>query len=193
MLIIEHRKNTIEELIAVPKNHGVEIDLRSVGSRLILQHEHFCDGIDFEEWIKHYHHNILIMNIKEEGIECLAKEIVQHCDIQDYFFLDISFPYLIKMVNSGENRVAVRFSEYESLETVLTLSGRASWVWIDCFTRLPLDDSSYGKLQDAGFKLCLVSPELQARHTELLFYKEYILKRGWEFDAVCTKHPEEWQ
>jgi hypothetical protein len=193
MQIILHRRNTIEELIATSPEYGVEVDIRSYEKRLIVQHEPFSDSINFEEWIKFFRHKTLILNIKEEGIEYKVKDIVEKHGIKDFFFLDLSFPYLIKMVNSGEKRVAVRFSEYESLETVLLLCGKVCWVWVDCFTRMPLDDSSYNKLREAGFKLCLVSPELQSQPGELLPYKNNISKRGWKFDAVCTKYPEEWQ
>jgi hypothetical protein len=39
MEYIAHRINTIKELKEIPKNYGVELDLRDFGNRLILQHE----------------------------------------------------------------------------------------------------------------------------------------------------------
>ena len=193
MFYIAHSKNTVEELIATPNEYGIEMDIRSSGQKLICQHDPFGAGVSFDEWIKHYHHKILVLNIKEEGIEYRVKDIVEKQGIKDYFFLDLSFPFLVKMLNTGEKRVAVRFSEFEALETVLALAGRAEWVWIDCFTRLPLDDDKFSKLKQAGFKLCLVSPELQNRKKDLTDYKSYIIKKGWDFDAVCTKFPELWK
>ena len=44
MEFIAHRVNTIEELRKVPKEYGVELDLRDFGERLILQHDPFIDG-----------------------------------------------------------------------------------------------------------------------------------------------------
>jgi len=51
---IAHRINTIEELGKIPREYGVELDLRDFGDRLILQHDPFKDGEDFEEYLKHY-------------------------------------------------------------------------------------------------------------------------------------------
>jgi len=190
MQIISHRRNTIEELRATPTQYGIEMDLRSYGDRLIVHHEPFVDAVDFEEWIKHYQHKTLILNVKEEGIEYRTKEIVENYGIEDYFFLDLSFPYLIKMVNAGERRVAVRFSEYESLETVLSLSGKADWVWVDCFTKMPLTRFSYDALSK-HFKLCIVSPELQGRDTSEIAQFKSLLK-NYHIDAVCTKRADLW-
>ena len=189
MQIIVHRRNTIAELKATPAKYGIEMDIRSYGGRLIVHHEPFVNAVDFEEWIKFYKHKTLILNIKEEGIEYRVKEIVEKYGIQDYFFLDLSFPYLIKMINSGEKRVAIRFSEYESLETVLTLTGKAEWVWIDCFTRCPLHMENYRILSN-NFKLCLVSPELVGRGVEIRKIQKTI--SCMKLDAVCTKQPHAW-
>ncbi len=190
MQIISHRKNTIEELQATPVEYGIEMDIRSYGDRLIVHHEPFVDAVNFEEWIKHYHHKRLILNIKEEGIEYRVKEIVERNGIKDFFFLDLSFPYLIKMVNAGEKRAAVRFSEYESLESVTALAGKADWVWVDCFTKLPLTQDSYEVLCE-HFKLCIVSPELQGRSIEeIKVFKQQL--KSFNIDAVCTKRPDLW-
>jgi len=190
MQLIAHRRNTIEELRSTPHKYGIEVDIRSWGDRLIVHHDPFVDAIDFEEWIKHYQHKTLILNIKEEGIEYRVRDIVEQHHIQDYFFLDLSFPFLIRMLNLGEGRVAIRFSEYEALETALAVAGKAQWVWIDCFTRLPLTDEIYAELRK-HFKLCIVSPELQGRDTkEIAVFKEKLA--GYHIDAVCTKRPDLW-
>jgi len=51
--------------------------------------------------------------------------------ISNYFFLDQSFPFLIKWAKLGEKRLAVRVSEYESIDTALTLQEKAEWIWVD--------------------------------------------------------------
>jgi len=193
MQLIAHRKNTIGELVKTPTEYGIEIDLRSIRERLVVHHDPFVDGVDFDKWIKHYNHRTLILNIKEEGIENRVREVVIENGIEDFFFLDLSFPFLIKMINSGEKRVAVRFSEYESIESIRSLKGKVKWVWIDCFSKLPINDNSYEQLKNSGFKLCLVSPELQNRVEDLIKYKNIIIENKWDMDAVCTKFPEAWQ
>lgn len=189
MLIIEHRKNTIEELRNVPKYNGVEIDIRSYRNRLVLHHEPFYEGTDFEEWLQYYDHAFVILNVKEEGIEKKVQALIDDKGVKDYFYLDLSFPYLIKMMNSKQKNIAVRFSEYESIETCISLAGRLNWVWVDGFTRFPLDDKSYQKLSKY-FKICLVSPELVGRVDEI---KDMQMKSiDMKIDAVCTKYPERW-
>ena len=41
MLTIRHRVNDIDSLIRTPKNMGVEIDIRSSGDDIILNHDPF--------------------------------------------------------------------------------------------------------------------------------------------------------
>jgi len=190
MQIICHRRNAIEELIETPVEYGVEIDIRSYGKRVIVCHDPFMDSVDLEEWGRHYHHAMLILNIKEEGLEYKVKEIVEGLGIKRYLFLDLSFPSLIKMVHAKEKRVAVRFSEYESLETAMRFAGKAEWVWVDCFTKMPLTRNSYLRLSQY-FKICLVSPELQGRDISEIQEVKRLLK-NFRIDAVCTKHPNLW-
>ncbi|RJQ17485.1 MAG: hypothetical protein C4560_08650 [Nitrospiraceae bacterium] len=186
MQVIVHRRNTIDELRSTPARYGVEVDIRSYGDHLIVHHNPFTDAVDFEEWIKFYDHKILILNIKEEGIEEHVKDIMISHGIKDFFFLDLSFPFLVKMVNSGEKRVALRFSEYESIETVLTFAHKADWVWIDTFSRLPLDPQSYALLRKHDFKLCLVCPERWNRPDDIRRYKDYLSDKQMYLDAVMA-------
>ena len=71
MKIIAHRINKIEQLQALPNEYGAEV--RSKGSQLIIHHDPFSDGEDFEEWINHYKHDTLILNVKEEGLESVNR------------------------------------------------------------------------------------------------------------------------
>ena len=54
MEIIIHRVNKLEELIKLPKEYGTEIDLRTKGSKIILNHEPFKDGCNFIDYIENY-------------------------------------------------------------------------------------------------------------------------------------------
>ena len=49
----------------------------------------------------------------------------------------------MKTANSGERRCAVRLSEYESINTCLTLAGLVDWIWIDYFSTLPINNNDY--------------------------------------------------
>jgi len=195
MKLISHRRNTIQDLNATPKGYGVEVDIRSRGEQLIIHHDPFVDGESFDDWITAYQHGTLILNVKEEGLEGRLISLMQLHGIDDYFFLDQSFPFLVKWAKAGEHRSAVRVSEFEAIETALTLAGKVDWVWVDCFNYFPLRHEDAQCLKNAGFKLCLVSPELQGRdaETEIPMLLQLLGVRGIQADAVCTKRPDLWE
>jgi hypothetical protein len=193
VLKIAHRINNPRALSDLSPDLGVEMDLHAYGDRLVVHHDAFADAVDFEEWLDSYRHAFVILNIKEEGIETRVREIVLRRGIDDFFMLDLSFPALIKMVMAGERRVALRVSEYEPAAGALTLAGQAEWVWLDVFHGLPIDDDSWNALRRAGFKLCLVSPELHGRPVdEIAAMRSEMDRRNLTVDAVCTKHPHLW-
>jgi hypothetical protein len=194
MNFIRHRRNTHEELAEISTEHGAEIDIRSQGNDLVLHHEPYESGTNLEIWLERYHHGTLILNVKEEGLEDRCLELMAKHGIEDFFFLDQSFPFLVKTARTGESRCAVRVSEFENIDTALTLAGKVQWVWVDCFTKFPLDLDSAELLKENGFKLCIVSPELQGR-MEISDTNEIVAEMnnaGVVPDAICTKFPERW-
>jgi hypothetical protein len=195
MIIIRHRRNTDEDLAEISTNHGAEIDIRSHGEHLVLHHEPYEAGNRFDTWLKNYDHGILILNVKEEGLEDRVLELMAKNGIENFFFLDQSFPFLVKTSRTGESRCAVRVSEFENINTAMSLAGKIDWVWIDCFTRFPLDRDSATRLKEAGFKLCVVSPELQGRmqQSDTDEIIAAMNDAGVVPDAVCTKFPERWE
>jgi hypothetical protein len=191
--IIAHRRNRIDELIATPTDQGVEVDIRSDGGKLVIHHDAFAAGEDFEAWIGHYRHGTLILNVKEEGLEARLLAIMEDRGIDRFFFLDQSFPFLIRTAREGERRTAVRVSEYESIETALAVAPMIDWAWIDCFSRFPLDGATAARLSEAGLRLCLVSPELQGRPAgEIADFRALLAERSIRPDAVCTKRADLW-
>jgi hypothetical protein len=192
--IIAHRRNTIADLLATPVQFGVEVDIRSLGDRLIIHHDPYREGEDFAAWMGAYRHGTLILNVKEEGLEGRLLDIMRQRGVADFFFLDQSFPFLVKWARNGERRCAVRVSEFESVETALALAGMVDWAWIDCFTRFPLTSESADRLARAGFKLCLVSPELQGRpaEAEIAQLRSTLAALKITAEAVCTKRPDLW-
>lgn len=183
MEIIAHRINTIQELLSTPLSYGTEIDIRSIGDRLILQHEAYSDGVDFKKWLSNYHHGTLILDIKEERLEHRCLELIHKYNIKNYFFLDCSFPMIYKLSSEGERNIAIRFSEFEGLDTVRAMAGKCNWVWIDTFTRNPLTKEVANEIHRLGYKICFVSPELQGQ-PELK--EKYLSEVKDEIDAICT-------
>jgi hypothetical protein len=186
MLFIAHRINSIEELKKIPTSWGVEIDLRDLGDQIIINHDPFVSAntaVKFEDWLSHYRHALLILNVKSEGIEPRILQLIkQHC-ISNYFFLDCSIPMIHKLINQyQETKIAIRYSEYEPTEFIEKFRGKVDWIWVDCFTKFPVLDSCITK----DFKVCLVSPTLQGRPCETKFAgmsQEQLVF----VDAVCEK------
>lgn len=195
MWIIEHRRNTIEELRATPIECGVEIDLRTSGGELRVAHDPLQKGEPFESWLDHFHHAGLILNVKEDGLEEMLLSCMHRRGIERFFFLDQSFPSLVRMaIHHNERRAAVRVSEYESLHTAYLLQGRVTWVWIDSFMSFSFSQRDVEMLRESGFQLCLVSPELQGRWDpqEIRMIRSQFERWKVPIDAVCTKRRALW-
>ena len=195
MIFIAHRVNNLNTLKLTPKHYGIEVDIRSKGEKLIIHHDPFSEGESFESWINFFEHSFLILNIKEEGLEDKIIHLMNKKNINNYFFLDQSFPFILKYSKKSSRRSAIRVSEFESIETAIKASAYASWVWVDCFSHFPLTKSEYTKLKKEGYKLCLVSPELQGRNSdkEIEEIFNFLKKNNMFFDAICSKKPNFWE
>ncbi|GFI32641.1 hypothetical protein IMSAGC013_04045 [Lachnospiraceae bacterium] len=188
MEYIAHRINIVKELKSLPTEYGVELDLRDdLNGRIYIQHNPFEPGEDFEEYLKEYHHGTMILNIKSERIELKILEMLPKYDVKSYFFLDSSFPMIWLLSSRGEKNIALRVSEVEGLDTVRNMAGKVEWIWIDCFSKIPIGKAESDELKKLGYKLCFVSPELEGRDEDIEVYKQQIADMGIEMDAICTK------
>ena len=113
--------------------------------------------------------------------------------IEDYFFLDQSYPSIRRMIQNGMTKVATRVSDYEDLVTAL--SSGSDWVWLDSFS----GNWSYlidvvPKISKNNQKTCLVSPELQrvGSQDELERLQQILSQSNLTITAVCTKTPGKW-
>ena len=194
MEIILHRRNTIKDLLETPTKYGIEIDLRAFKQKIVIHHEPFLEGEVFEKWLEFYYHKTLILNIKEEGIEFEILKILKKNNINNFFLLDQSFPSLIKLIKSGENRTAFRISKFESINSAFKLKEKPDWIWVDFFEQYFFEKKEFKRLKDVGYKICLVSPELlgyEKNATEKICKR--IAKERFLIDAVCTKFPDLWE
>ena len=195
MVKILHRVNTLEELNKVDKLYGVEVDVHAYGEKLIVHHNAFENGPELSEWLSICGDRLVILNIKEEGIESRVRDMVFKFGIKNFILLDLSFPALVKMSNKGESRIAIRVSEYESVENALLFESKIDWVWLDCFNGFPLNGEEFQRLKKSAFKICLVSPELHGPprdKDDIQNFQNFMHSIGAEVDAVCTKNPELW-
>lgn len=196
MEFIAHRINALTELKNLSNEYGVELDLRDdLNGRIYIQHNPFEGGDDFEDYLKSYHHGTMILNVKSERIEHKILEMIKGYNIKNYFFLDSTFPMIKLLSDTGEKNIAVRYSEYEGMDTLRVMSGKADWVWVDTFTKLPLDNALYNEIKQLGYKTCLVSPELQGQPEKIETYAGQIKEEKIMFDAICTKayNIEKWK
>lgn len=194
-MIIAHRINNIKQLNSLPKNFGVEIDVRfdNRTGRLYLNHDPGV-GEDLEIYLKHFKHKFIIFNIKEAGIEqtCIDLAKKYHISKNKYFLLDVEFPYLYKASRKGFKNIAVRYSEAEPIEMTLAQKNFVDWVWIDVNTKLPLNLKVCNKLKK--FKACLVSPECWGRPQDIASYQKLLKKLHYSPDAIMcdTEYIKAW-
>jgi hypothetical protein len=161
--------------------------------QLVLAHDPFKNGENFELWLEHFQHETLILNVKEDGLEERVVEILKSKGVSDYFFLDQPFPTLRKSVFAG-HPVAMRLSEYENPIDLDSI--KIDWIWLDSFTGdwSYLDKHSVW-LRNGKYKVCIVSPELQGRQIEDEPSRiiEYLKLSSITPNAVCTKKPANWE
>lgn len=202
MIIIAHRINTIKELKDIPKEYGVEIDVRGYGSKMVLTHDPVNESgkyDELEEYLQNYDHSFIVFNMKEAGYEQKVIDLATKYGIKDYFLLDVEFPYLYAATRKhGIRKIAVRYSEAEPIEAVedqKDIEGYPllDWVWIDTNTKLPLNEQIVYRLK--GFKTCLVCPERWGRPQDIENYIKRIKELGFELDAVMTniKYAQNWK
>ena len=185
-----HRVNSSEELNKINKQFGTEIDIRddNKSGKLILAHDPFVNGEYFEDYLQKYKHNTLILNIKSERIELDCLKLLEKYNIKNYFFLDSSFPmiYLLNK-NYQNNQNACRLSEFENLQFFLDNKDMFSTVWVDCFTKFPLNKENYALMNKENKNICIVSPELQKQPEKIETYRNYIIENKIIPTMICTK------
>ena len=193
MILIKHRVNKINDLKKLDKTYGVEIDIRSKGKKLYLHHDPYVNGESFTKWLKHYNHKIIVLNVKEEGLESQIIKILKKNKINNFFFHDQTFSTLLKNMNS--TKVSIRFSEYEDLKNKNFLFKKIKWLWCDNFTRIDLKYNFLKYLKRKKVKICLVSPELVSLKRKKEIKKLYfnLKKKNLLPDAICAKNLKIWK
>jgi len=184
MKIILHRINNINVLNKIPARYGVEIDIRAYKDKLILNHEPLLKGDYFDDYLDNFQHNFIIVNIKEAGIEDEVIFKLNRKKIKNFFLLDVEFPYIYKAIKKDFKKIAIRFSEFESIETLKNFKNKLDWVWIDTFNKFPINNKNIESLN--YFKKCIVCPERWGRKNDITKYKTLIKKNNYKIDSVMT-------
>ena len=184
MEIIIHKINTVKELRRIRKDFGTEIDIKSYKSKLILNHEPYKSGDLLENYLSTYDNGTLVLNIKESGIENDVIKLTKKYNIKSYFLLDCEMPYIFQKIKKNFRDMAVRFSEYEPIEISKNFINKVDWIWIDTYTKLPVNPSNMKIIK--RFKSCIVCPERWGREKQIKNYFYKMLKMDFMPDSVMT-------
>ena len=184
MEIIIHRVNSINLLKSIPKKYGVEIDVRSFHSNLILNHEPKNSGDKLTDYLSIYKNGTIIFNIKEAGIEYEVISLAKKFKIKSYFLLDVEHPFIIKSKKSIKKNLSVRFSEFEPIALSTKFKKFTEWMWIDTVNKLPINKNNLNIIKN--FKTCLVSPERWKRKKDIKKYLRFFKINNYMPDAVMT-------
>lgn len=212
-MIFLHRQNDPKNIV-FNNIDGIEIDIRSLGSYLIVNHDRFYsrdfekidDYICLHDITKYLIDYTVIVNVKESGLEEQISDILDKCNIK-YYFLDSQIPDIVRLSNQDrfKGKFIIRVSDYETLNYDFLDHCTPEYIWVDYqkFNDFKiLDYIKYLKDVDAneylnknGIKKILVSPELYGLQN-INITKDIIKVTNKELlnrYSVCTKIPEDWR
>ena len=67
-------------------------------------------------------------------------------------------------------------------------------MWIDYFNKFPLNQTEFMRLKKLGYKICIVSPEIQGKEiNEIKILKNFLIQNKIYPDAVCTRELGLWR
>ena len=184
MEIIIHKVNSLKKLKTIPLRFGVEIDVRSYGSNIILNHEPKKNGNYLIDFLMEYKHGTIIFNIKEAGIENEVIFLAKKFKIKSFFLLDVEHPFIIKSPGNFKKYLTARFSEFEPIELSYQFKKFVSWIWIDTVYKLPINKDNIQLIRK--FKSCLVSPERWGRKNDIKKYIDFFKRNKFKPTSVMT-------
>ena len=174
MIPIIHRVNTVNDLIEVDVNHGIEIDIRFKNDKLVLSHDHESIESNFVDFLKRYNHSLLVVNVKESNIENLIITKLKENKIDTFFLLDVEFPYILQNHKVFGDHLSLRYSKYESIESVSYFKNKIKWLWIDTYEDFEINENIANIIKH--FSVILVSPSRWGKKKALTKYVEKLKK-----------------
>jgi hypothetical protein len=202
MKIISHRgcwrspveKNSKDALVrSFELGFGTETDLRDVLREIRISHDPpRGDELSFKELLEIYSRFdtklSLALNVKADGLQKMAADLLQHYSITEYFFFDMSIPDMI-----GYHKAGLRFFTRRSeIEQEPSMLAESAGVWMDLFYSDWITESEVAPYLKQGKQVCLVSPDLHKRDHQPFW--ENILKWDCLHDdrlMLCTDLPED--
>ena len=188
MIPIIHRVNSIEKLNTLSEDVGVEIDIRHGGEKLVLSHDIQEKEENFEEYLDNYNKKFIVAYIKESGVEDAVEEILTKRKIDDFFLLDVEFPYILQNYKRLGDNLSVRYSKYESIESVSNFANKVKWLWIDTYEDFEINDEIAEII--SSFKIFLVSPSRWGMPEKLSYYISLFKDYKIELDGIMIEDGE---
>lgn len=188
-------KNSLTALKrAVFQGFGVETDLRDLNGSVVISHDPPNElTLKAQTFIDFYANaradGRLALNIKADGMQKLILALFSEAGIslENCFAFDMAVPDAIGYFSQGIPTYT-RISEYEAAPYL----GHAAGVWVDSFKGDVPQVSNAKRLLEAGYRACIVSPELHQR-AYLPMWKE-IRSAGlqnYTLFELCTDLPQD--
>tara|TARA_B100001996_G_scaffold371024_1_gene345951 strand:- start:321 stop:896 length:576 start_codon:yes stop_codon:yes gene_type:complete len=188
MIPIIHRVNSIEKLNNLPEDVGVEIDIRQSGKKLVLSHDIQEKEENFEEYLDNYNKKFIVANIKESGVEYKVEKILSKRKIDKFFLLDVEFPFILQNYKRLGDNLSVRYSKYESIESVSYFVNKVKWLWIDTYEDFEINEEIAEII--SSFKIFLVSPSRWGMPEKLSYYISLFKDYKIELDGIMVEDGE---
>ena len=188
MIPIIHKVNSIEKLNTLSEDVGVEIDIRHGGEKLVLSHDIQEKEENFEEYLDNYNKKFIVANIKESGVEDAVENILTKRKIDNFFLLDVEFPYILQNYKRLGDNLSVRYSKYESIESVSNFANKVKWLWIDTYEDFEINDEIAEII--SSFKIFLVSPSRWGMPEKLSYYISLFKDYKIELDGIMIEDGE---
>ena len=133
MQYIVHGVNSKEKLENLSHDVGIEVDIRYRNEKLVLGHDLDDTNDIFEEFLKIYDNTLFVANIKDTGIEELVIKKIKENNINNFFLLDVEFPFIIKNYKKYGSHLSTRFSEFCAAQTF-----KFQRNFVQCFAIFPV-------------------------------------------------------
>lgn len=214
-MIFLHRQND-PEFINFKDVDGIELDVRSLGDRLVLTHDRinnkqisiFADDVLFlEDTIEYLKDYTIIVNVKESGLEEQISELFDDNNIK-YYFLDSQIPDIVRLSKQErfKGKFIIRVSNFETVNYNLFEHCKPEFIWVDWhnFEHFKLDPyikflediNNNDYINTNKIQKILVSPELYGFQNINLTHdiiQDKDITEVLNKYSVCTKIPYEWR
>ena len=151
---------------AFERGHGVELDVRDLGGRLVISHDPPVEaGLTFEAVLElcadYPSRPVIAINIKADGLTAAVGEaLARHPAVAEAAFcFDMSVPDALHYLRAG----LPAFTRHSEYETVPSFYQEAAGIWLDALVAPWVDPDQIIAYLRRGKRVAIVSPELHRK------------------------------